>query len=100
LTSGAASRLQRRLIRELRLADDVVAAAYPLGAGNALLEIDVEATEDADPEEVEDALITELDRLKTDPPGADELARVSLRRETDRAVTMQEAGERAERIGM
>jgi zinc protease len=100
LTSGAASRLQRRLIRELRLADEVEAAAYPLAAGNALLEIDVTASEDADPEEVEAALATELDRLTTEPPGADELARICLRRETERAVTMQESGERAERIGM
>ncbi len=100
LTSGAASRLQRRLVRELRLADDVVAAAYPLGAGNAVLEIDVEASEEADPEEIEAALSAELERLATEPPGADELARIALRRETDRAGTMQEAGERAERIGM
>jgi predicted Zn-dependent peptidase len=100
LTSGAASRLQRRLIRELRLADEVEAAAYPLAAGNALLEIDVTASEDANPEEVEAALYVELDRLAAEPPTAEELSRVSLRRETDRAVTMQESGERAERIGM
>jgi zinc protease len=100
LTSGAASRLQRRLVRELRLADEVVAAAYPLGAGNALLEVDVTAGEDTDPEDVEAALAAELDRLATEPPDTDELQRICLRRETERAVTMQEAGERAERIGL
>ena len=99
LTSGAASRLQRRLVRELRLADDVVAAAYPLAAGNALLEIDVEASEEANPEEVEAALAAELNRLTAEPPEEAELTRICLRRETDRAVAMQEAGERADRIG-
>jgi predicted Zn-dependent peptidase len=100
LTGGAASRLQRRLVRELRLADEVEAAAYPLASGNALLEIDVTASEDADPEAIEAALAAELDRLAGEPPTPEELARICLRRETDLAVTMQESGERAERIGM
>src|SRR4029078_9592512 len=66
----------------------------------ALLEIDVTASEDADPEAIEAALVAELDRLAAEPPTREELARICLRRETDLAVTMQESGERAERIGM
>ncbi|HET7582793.1 MAG TPA: pitrilysin family protein [Candidatus Limnocylindria bacterium] len=100
LTAGSASRLQRRLVRELRLADDVAALAYPLAAGNAVVEIDVEAAEDADPEAVEAALFAELDRLVSEPPEEEELARIRLRRETERAGTMEIASERAERIGM
>jgi predicted Zn-dependent peptidase len=100
LTAGSASRLQRRLVRELRLADDVAALAYPLAAGSAVVEIDVEAAEDADPEAVEAALFAELDRLVSEPPEEEELARIRLRRETERAGTMEIASERAERIGM
>jgi predicted Zn-dependent peptidase len=100
LTGGSASRLQRRLVRELRLADDIAALAYPLTAGNALVEIDVEVAEDVEPAEAEAALFAELDRLASEPPDEEELARIRLRRETERAGTMEIASERAERIGM
>jgi zinc protease len=100
LIRGRASRLQRRLIRELRLADSVDASAYPLVTGTALLEIDATASTGADPLEVEAALSAELDGLATEPPDDEELARVYLGRATDHAVTMQEAAQRAERIGM
>ncbi|HEY7526113.1 MAG TPA: pitrilysin family protein [Candidatus Limnocylindria bacterium] len=100
LTGGSASRLQRRLVRELRLADDIAALAYPLTAGNALVEIDVEVAEDVEPAEAEAALFAELDRLASEPPNEEELARIRLRRETERAGTMEIASERAERIGM
>jgi zinc protease len=100
LTTGSASRLQRRLVRELRLADDIAALAYPLVAGSALVEIDVEVAEDVDPADAEAALHAELDRLLSEPPGEEELERIRLRRETDRAGTMEIASERAERIGM
>jgi zinc protease len=100
LISGRASRLQRRLVRELRVADAVEAATYLLIGGVSLLEIDVTASEGTEPAEVEAALAAELDRLAGEPPDDQELARVCLRRATTHAVTMQGSDERAERIGI
>jgi zinc protease len=100
LVSGRASRLQRRLVRELRVADAVEAATYLLIGGLSLLEIDVTASEGTEPAAVEAALAAELDRLADEPPDDQELARVCLRRATIHAVTMQGSDERAERIGM
>jgi zinc protease len=100
LTSGRAARLQRRLVRELRVADAVEAATYLLVGGVSLLEIDVTASEGTEPGAVEAALADELERLAVEPPDDQELARVSLRRATIHAITMQESEERAERIGL
>jgi zinc protease len=100
LVSGRASRLQRRLIRELRLAQQVDASAYPLVDGAALLLVDVTASEDADPADLEAALLVEINRLADEPPDEEELARIRLRRATTHAVTMQDAEQRADRIGM
>lgn len=100
LISGRASRLQRRLVRELRVADAVDAATYLLTGGVSLLEIDVTASEGTHPAAVEAALAAELNRLADEPPDDRELSRVCLRRATIHAVTMQASDERAERIGM
>jgi zinc protease len=100
LISGRASRLEKRLVRELRLAQAVDAFTYPLVSGSALFLVDVTAAEDVANADVEAALINELDRLADEPPSEEEMARVRLRRATDHAVRMQESDERADRIGM
>jgi predicted Zn-dependent peptidase len=100
LISGRASRLQKRLVRELRLAQTVESLTFPLVNGASLLAIDVTATEDAEPAELEAALMNELDRLGEEAPSDEELDRVRLRRTTSLAITMQESDERADRIGM
>ena len=68
--------------------------------GASLLVIDVMAAEDAEPAELESALMEELDRLGEEAPSDEELDRVRLRRTTSLAITMQESEERADRIGM
>ena len=100
LISGRASRLQKRLVRELRLAQAVEALTFPLVNGSSMLVVDVTLTEDAEPADLEAALMTELDRLADEAPGDEEMDRVRLRRATSLAVTMQESDERADRIGM
>ncbi len=100
LISGRASRLQKTLVRELRLAQTVEAVTYPLVSGAALLAVDVTLSEDAEPAELEAAAMNELDRLADEVPGEEEMDRIRLRRATTVAVTMQESDERADRIGM
>ena len=99
LNRGRAARLQRRLIRELRLADEVDAAVYLLAGGVSLLEIDVGAAEGVEPSAIDAALAEELDRLATEPPDADEMHRVRVGRATGNAVMMQSQEARAGRIG-
>jgi zinc protease len=99
LASGRASRLQARLVRELRIAQAVEADAFPLVAGASFLLLDVVASPDVAAAEVEAALIAELQRLLDEPPTEDEIARIRLRRATIRASERQKADERADRIG-
>jgi len=100
LVNGRASRFETRLVRELRLAQEVDAWAYPLVNGNALLLVDLTAADDAAPAKLEAALDEELARLAATPPDEAEMARVRLGRATNHATTMQKAEERADRIGM
>lgn len=100
LTSGRASRLETRLVRELRLAQAVDASAFPLVGGASLFVVEAMATEDANPSELEAALTLELDRLAEEPPSEEEMGRVRLRRATSHAVEMQDTEDRADRIGM
>jgi predicted Zn-dependent peptidase len=97
---GRASRLRRRLIRELRLATEVDAYAYELAGGVSLLEVDVWAADGVEPDVIDAALANELERLATEPPGEDELQRVRTQRATTRAAARQYRESRAERIGL
>jgi zinc protease len=100
LNWGRAARLQRRLIRELRVADEVEAAAYVLASGVSLLEIDVVPADGVEPAVVDAALAEELDRLATDPPDKDELDRVRIGRATTFAVTLEDREALAAQIGL
>jgi len=100
LNWGRAARLQRRLVRELRIADEVEAAAYELASGVSLLEVDVGPAEGVEPAVIDAALAEELDRLATDPPTDEELRRLQIGRATAYAVGRQDRESRAERIGL
>ena len=100
LVTGQASRLERRLVRETRLAQTVDAYAYPLVAGSAFVAFEITASEDAEPDKVEAVLGAELDRLGSEAPTDEEMARVRMGRETTHAVGMQQAEARSDRIGM
>jgi predicted Zn-dependent peptidase len=87
-------------VREQRVAHAVEAWTFPLTDGAALLLIEATAQRSVAPADLEVALGAELDLLGDDPPGEQELARVRLRRATNRASAMQQAEERADRLGM
>ncbi len=100
LTTGRAARLQARLVRGLQLAQRVEAWMVPLVEGAALLVLEVRARSGVAPAMLGRAVDEELDRLADEPPEAEELGRVVLQRATRRAASMEEAEERADRLGM
>ncbi len=74
LTDGDASRLERTLVREQRVAKDVSASSDTKEIGG-LLTIEATAAEGKTLREVESALSGEINRLKSDPPTQAELTR-------------------------
>jgi predicted Zn-dependent peptidase len=100
LSGGKGSRLNRRLVRDERIAQDV--AIFTLGftggasitAGWATVRPGVEV------ERVEAALHEELDRLATELVSDDELARAKALTESDELGALQRVEERADRLSM
>ena len=74
LTDGDASRLEKALVREERVAKDVSADSDTKEIGG-LFTIEATAAEGKGLKEVESALAKQLDRLKAEPPTAAEVAR-------------------------
>jgi zinc protease len=79
LADGRASRLFRRLVREEKVAKDVISFAFPLTAGCTFLLSWATGYEDGDPEDLEEALSREVEGLGD---AADE--------EVERAVALSE----------
>jgi predicted Zn-dependent peptidase len=100
LVTGRASRLQARLVRELRVAQAIDAWTQPLLAGASLLLVEATGRPEVPATELEAALDAELDRLASEPPSEEELERVRLQRATRREKDNQKAEKRADRIGM
>jgi predicted Zn-dependent peptidase len=100
LSGGKGSRLNRRLVREERIAQDV--ALFTLGfvggasisAGWATVRPGVSV------ERVEAAFLEELERLTTELVSDDELARAKALTEADELGSLQRVEERADRLSM
>ncbi len=100
LSGGKGSRLNRRLVRDERIAQDV--ALFTLGfigggsvtAGWATVRPGVAVAR------VEAALIEELERLTTELVSDDELARAKALTEADELGSLQRVEERADRLSM
>jgi predicted Zn-dependent peptidase len=84
LVGGRDSRLYRRLVREDRLATSVTASTSPGGRWPGLFMISATPRSPHTPEEVEAAILDELERLRREPPTDDELTRVRRRLEAAR----------------
>jgi predicted Zn-dependent peptidase len=91
LATGRASRLQRRLVRELGLAANVRVDLAPMAAGAALLVARLRPAPGVDPRAVERAYLAELRALAEDGPDRDELARARTQW-TMRFLTATETG--------
>jgi predicted Zn-dependent peptidase len=98
LAWGKASRLYRSLIREQRLAQDVVAYAFPIVAGASMLALWATARPGVDPADLEAALLRELEGLRA--VRGDEVERARNLIEARRLVELQRVDERADQLSM
>jgi len=95
---GRASRLYRRLVREQRVAKDVVSYAFPLLTGASLLLVWATGYPGASPEKLEEALAREIEGV-TDAEGH-EVERAVAVSETDLVRGLEPVGERADLLSM
>jgi zinc protease len=98
LGTGRASRLYRRLVREQRVAKDVVSYAFPLLSGAALLLVWATGYPGASLHALETALTREMEGLADAEDGEVERAVAVL--ETDLVRSLEQVGERADMLSM
>ena len=94
------SRLHRRLVREQQLAAEAQAFTYDLTKGSDLLVLDVTGRPETSSEELERAVHDEIDRLRDEGVTADEVARAVTLMETELIVSLQSAGDRADKLSL
>jgi zinc protease len=100
LASGKSSRLYTSLVRERRLAGSVVGFAFPIVTGAAMAVFWATANPGVDAGRLEDALWSELDRLRTGGCSREEVDRVVTGIDARQSILLQRVGERADQISM
>ncbi len=100
LAAGKASRLYRSLVRERQLAQDVVAFAFPVVTGAAMLVLWATARPDAEHTVVEEALLAEIEALGRGEVAAAEIERAVTGIEARQLFALQQVGERADQLSM
>jgi len=98
LAWGKASLLYRRLVRERRVAQDVVAFAFPIVVGAAMLVTWATARPGVEPEALEAALLEEIASLRE--VGDHEVERAVNMLESRRLIELQRVDERADQLSM
>ncbi len=98
LADGRASRLYRRLVREEGIARDVVSFAFPLLHGRTFMLSWITGYRGADPEELESALVRELEALSEVTEA--ELERAVALAETQLLRQVERLGSRADLLSM
>ncbi len=100
LAGGKGSRLHRRLVRDERIAQDVVAFSLGFVAGASIWAGWATVRPGVPVERVEAVFLEELDRLVHDRVTDDELARAKALIETEELGALQRVEERADRLSM
>jgi predicted Zn-dependent peptidase len=100
LAGGRGSRLHRRLVRDERIAQDVVGFSLGFVAGASMWAGWATVRPGVPLERVEAAFIEELERLAREPVTDDELARARALIETEELGALQRVEERADRLSM
>jgi predicted Zn-dependent peptidase len=100
LTGGKGSRLHKRLVRELRLAQDVAIFTLPFVGGAAAIIGWATVRPGVEPAAVEAAYLEELEKLAAEAPTDDELARAKALTEADELGSLARVEERADRLSM
>jgi zinc protease len=98
LGSGKASRLYRSLVREKRIAKDVLSYIFPLQTGGSLFLLWVTGYPGAKPADLEEALISEVEDLGS--VTQEELDRAVALTETHLLQSIQHVGDRADLLSM
>jgi len=94
------SRLHRVLVRERQIAADAQAFTYDLSKGSDLLVLDVTARPETTTEQLELAVNEMLDQLQSEGVTDDEVARAVSLIETDLIISLQSAGDRADKLSL
>jgi zinc protease len=99
LATGKSSRLYRSLVRDRRLAESVVAYAFPIVTGAATFVVWATANPGVDPAELERELWREVEALSKELTSA-EVDRAVTGIEARQLISLQQVGERADQISM
>lgn len=91
-------RLEQSLVRKQRVASQATAFTYDLAKGSDLLVVDATAHPGVSPEQLETAVLAELDAIHRDGVSDDEVARAIALIETSFVTSVQSVGERADQI--
>jgi predicted Zn-dependent peptidase len=94
------SRLYRGLVRERQVASETTAFTFDLTKGNDLLVLDATAHPAISGEALEREVAREVDKLRATGVSDEELDRAIALTETQLVVSMQSAGERADRLSL
>ncbi|HTK48942.1 MAG TPA: pitrilysin family protein [Gemmatimonadaceae bacterium] len=94
------SRLYRRLVRERQVASEAQSFTYDLTKGSDLLVLDVTGRPETTPEQLERAVHEEVDRMHEEGVTAEEVARAVSLIETELLVSLQSAGDRADKLSL
>jgi predicted Zn-dependent peptidase len=100
LAGGKGSRLNRRLVRDERIAQDVALFTLPFIGGASVVAGWATVRPGIDVARVETAFNEELTRLTTELVSDDELARAKALTEADELGSLQRVEERADRLSM
>ncbi|TCB68373.1 insulinase family protein [Acinetobacter sp. ANC 4178] len=99
LDSGITSRLQNNLVRNQKLATSVSASYDPYNRGDSLFSLTAIPVDGVSLEEVEKALLTEIENLKNNPAADDEVNRVVTRYMADLIYSQDDIAGQARMIG-
>jgi zinc protease len=91
-------RLEQSLVRRQRVASQASAFTYDLAKGGDLLIVDATAHPEVTPEQLEAAVLAELDLLQADGVTEAEVQRARALIETSFVTSMQSAAERADQL--
>jgi predicted Zn-dependent peptidase len=97
---GRASRLYRTLVRERQLAQDVSVFPFPVVGGASMFTAWATARPGIGADQLESALLAEIDRLAAEGPSAEELERVRNLHAASVESGLERISERADRLSM
>ncbi len=98
LTSGRGSRMQGNLVYGKQIAQNVSSFAYTLEAGGMVIVQATAAKRDSSLDEIEKEINAEIERIKSQPPSAEEVSRAQNSIEADTIFGMQTVLSKAEQM--